>query len=195
MSKYFKNEAYIFSIDTVKECLKMAKVCLTTTQSQCPQNVYGMASVILLTSAIDIMGSYFENSEFRPKRLNKIGTTENVRSHFEVFFDFLMSHQDKLVLKDKTAFVSIVYEGMRCKSVHNGQLKSRINLLNQKNDKTWIKQKNNVYHIYLPEFLRIVENALHKLEMMLNTGSEETSKDYYFSSSTGLTKSDFSKCR
>lgn len=194
MSKYFKNEAYIFSIDTVKECLKMANVCLTTAQSQCPQNVYGMASVILLTSAIDIMGAYYENGVFKPERLNKIGKKENVRSHFEAFFDILMSTQDKSALKDKGTFVSIVYEGMRCKSVHNGQLRPKIYIINQDNDKTWIEQnkkttKYECYNIYLPEFIRIIEKASHTLEKMLNTENVETSNDYNFSSNTGLTNS------
>lgn len=196
MSKYPKNKAFIFSIDTVKECLKMANVCLTTEQSQCSHHVYGMASVILLTSAIDIMGAYFENGEFRPKRLNKIGKTENVRSHFEAFFDSLILPQDKSVLKGKSSFVSIVYEGMRCKSVHNGQLRSKIYLINQKNNKTWIeyskkKTKYECYNIYLPEFLRIIETASQKLEKMLNI---ETSNHYNFSSSTGLTNSNSSEC-
>ena len=155
MSKYPKNKAFIFSIDTVKECLKMANVCLTTEQSLCSHHVYGMASVILLTSAIDIMGSYYENGEFRPKRLNKIGKTENVRSHFEAFFDFLMSTQDKSALKDKDTFVSIVYEGMRCKSVHNGQLRPRIFLIDQENNKTWIEHIGSSRHSNCNEQSRI----------------------------------------
>lgn len=200
MSKYFKNKAFIFSLDTVKECLKMANVCLTTEQSQCPHHVYGMASVILLTSAIDIMGAYYENGVFKPKRLNKIGNTENVRSHFEAFFEFLMSTHDKSAIKDKGSFVSIVYEGMRCKSVHNGQLRHQIFLNNHENDKTWIEQKKKstkyeCYDIYLPEFLRIIEKASHKLEEMLNTENIETSNEYNFSSDTGLTNSNSSECK
>lgn len=192
MSKYPKNKSFVFSADTIDECLNMAKTCLSTEKEICSQSVCGMAAVILLTSAIDIMGTYFENGVFKPKRLNKIGKTENVRSHFEAFYDILMDEKDKSVLQDKSTFVSIVYEGMRCKSVHNGQLRARVYLINQKNDKSWIEHKKKTtiyesYKIYLPELLRIIEKAFNKLENMLNT-ENVAPNDNHSSSSTGLTE-------
>lgn len=198
MSKYPKNKSFVFSADTIDECLYMAKTCLSTEKGICSQSVYGMAAVILLTSAIDIMGTYFENGVFKPKRLNKIGKTENVRSHFEAFYDILMDEKDKSILQDKSTFVSIVYEGMRCKSVHNGQLMARVYLINQKNDKSWIEHKKKTtkyesYKIYLPELLKIVENAFHILKEKLNTKNIGITDDNHPSSSTGLTKCNSSK--
>lgn len=106
---------------TIQENLDAAQHCIYCLKKE-DGGCYGMSALILLTSVIDAMGSFYEQGSFTPFP-DKGSDLDNrlkdkVRQHFE---DMYMKYYNKY-FSSKKDFTDILYHKYRCNPVHNNLL-------------------------------------------------------------------------
>lgn len=113
-----------FALHTMNEYLTMAKHCIETKQKESVDGCYGMAALLLLTSVMDTLGSFYPNKQYT-SRVQQDVDNDNVGSvegHFKNFYK-------KFIFDDDTKaeiFKKNFYKQGRCAAVHNSALRSGI---------------------------------------------------------------------
>lgn len=122
-------------LKTIQEYLDAAKRCLETKKKD--DNAFGMAALVLVTAAIDAMGSFYKKD---PKNTTKYLFVDNVDptnvntsnvDHFKaVYNEFFSNKKDfpEMQNVNEDDFKDIVYKKLRCKAVHNGVIEDFIAL-------------------------------------------------------------------
>ncbi len=117
-----------FAIDTISEYLRIADYCINTPKKEA-DSCYGMPAFLLLSSVIDIIGTFYRNGSFEPitdddVKYNKLG---NAQDHFKQFYNlFLHSNPSQTSTLDVDNFMNFFYKFARCKATHNGVLGPRV---------------------------------------------------------------------
>ena len=62
MAQYNDINQFIYA--TIQEYIDSAKLCIDALKGGSANDCYGMSALVLLTSAIDAMGTYFRNSSY-----------------------------------------------------------------------------------------------------------------------------------
>lgn len=160
MAKF--NSYLAFAISTIRENLDMAKKCMETPKSSNGDSCYGMPALILLSSAIDIIGTcYFWDFVVTEKILTNCDK-HHVKDHFKTFYELFV--KNKGYQQTEEDFIKHIYLGLRNPATHNGVIKNNhyITKVKSKNN-AFIELNDNMYIIYLHSLYRCVENAYNTL--------------------------------
>lgn len=113
-----------FALHTMSEYLTIARHCIETKQEEFADGCYGMAALLLLTSVMDTLGSFYPNKQYTPRTQDNIDKDNvgSVKNHFEDFCEKFIS-DDKSEIAN---FYANLYEKGRCAAVHNSALRSGI---------------------------------------------------------------------
>ena len=113
-----------FALHTMWDYHTMAKSCIETKQEESADGCYGMAALLLLTSVMDTLGSFYPNKQFTPITQDDVDK-DNVGGTANHFKDFCA----KFISDDPSEIANFhknLYKQTRCKAVHNAALKSGI---------------------------------------------------------------------
>ena len=114
------------SITTIREYLDAAKICIETRKSN--GGIVGMAALVLLTSSIDAVGSYYKKDKSVAGGYcfdNKVDmghVSTAVKNHFYAVYSVFFDDKDKFPeMQDlnKENFITLVFDNARNKAVHN----------------------------------------------------------------------------
>lgn len=120
-----------FALHTMWEYLTMAKHCIETRQEESADGCYGMAALLLLTSVMDTLGSFYPHKQYTPRTQDDIDKDNvgSVADHFKDFCARFISDDSEEIAK----FHKNLYQQARCKAVHNSALTSGIRITNEAN--------------------------------------------------------------
>lgn len=113
-----------FALHTMSEYLTMAKVSMTVPKEKDSGGCYGMAALLLLSSVMDTLGSFYPNKQYTSRVQQDVDNNNvgNVEGHFKNFYK-------KFIFDDDTEaenFRKNFYKQGRCAAVHNSALRSGI---------------------------------------------------------------------
>lgn len=125
------NDYQDFALHTMWEYLAMARRCIETRQEESADGCYGMAALLLLTSVMDTLGSFYPHKQYTPRTQDDIDNDNvgSVAGHFENFCARFISDDSAEI----AAFHKNLYQQARCKAVHNSALTSGIKITNDAN--------------------------------------------------------------
>ncbi|MBO4597007.1 MAG: hypothetical protein J5676_03900 [Bacteroidaceae bacterium] len=134
-----------FAIDTISEYLRIADYCINTPKKE-EDSCYGMPAFLLLSSVIDIIGTFYRNSSFEPitgydVKNNKLG---NAKDHFKQFYNlFLSPNLSQTSTLDEKNFIDFFYQFARCRATHNGVLAPRVRIMKSDKCNNFIEMDSN----------------------------------------------------
>lgn len=120
-----------FALHTMNEYLTMAKVSMTVPKEKDSGGCYGMAALLLLSSVIDTLGSFYPNKQYTRRVQQDVDNKKvgGVEDHFGDFCKKFISDDDTKAENFKKNF----YKQGRCATVHNSALRSGILISIDKN--------------------------------------------------------------
>lgn len=171
-----------FAFTTIRENLIIAKYCLTTTKKEGETGCYGMPALLLLSSIIDIIGTFYRNGKYEDISIVEVSsnkclgpTSHHFNEYRKKFVGNLCSKQD---------FLKYIYEYSRCKAVHNGLLYPNVFISCSKSKVIMRTVDNNTY-VFLQALYDLVEKSFGI--MIKESGHNEFSGPIM--NDTGLTHS------
>lgn len=114
------------SITTICEYLDAARICINKHKSD--GGVHGMAALVLLTSSIDAMESYYKKDKSGvggycfDNKVNMGCVSTKVKNHFEAVYSVFFDDKDifpEMQYLNKEDFITLVFDNSRNKAVHN----------------------------------------------------------------------------
>lgn len=155
-----------FAFETIEENLFISKIALDTPKTNDSNSCYGMPALVLLSSSIDIIGTFYHGGSFvtiSPKMVLKRDGLGHTIDHFKQF------HNDFLTdVCDENLFIEILYSYARCKATHNGVLVENvfITIEDNSNSSIVIEQRDGKKIIYLKKLYDIVKNSFDKIKLV-----------------------------
>lgn len=152
-----------FALDTIEENLTIIAYCLNTRKNKGEGNCYGMSSVILMSSVMDTIGTFYRTNNsyttITQEDLDK-DSLGSCRKHFNIYWNkFLKSSCRK---KD---FIDIFYKNVRCKSVHNGIINRDTFISKSEEQSTKVLViKNKTAIIFLRELFNMIKKSYETLK-------------------------------
>lgn len=152
-----------FAIDTIEENLTIIEYCLNNRKKEGVESCYGMSAVILMSSVIDTIGTFYRNNNsYTPITQEDIDMESlgSGRKHFNIYWNkFLKSSCRK---KD---FIDIFYKNVRCKSVHNGIINRDTFISKSEEQSTKVLViKNKTAIIFLRELFNVIKKSYETLK-------------------------------
>ena len=147
-----------FALHTMNEYLTMAKHCIETKQEESADGCYGMAALLLLTSVMDTLGSFYPKKRFKSITQQKVNKnqTNTAKDHFKAF-------RVKFLLReglDEKTFTDTFYELARCKAVHNAALACGIKIVNDQKDPLFVLANSSELTVNISRLYKCVEDSL-----------------------------------
>ena len=124
------------AMDAINEYLELAEYAIKTSRQEGSDSCYGNAVLLLLSSVLDAIGSYYsyckKDKKTRKTIDNKKGRfvsfqslpdfedRKNVREHFkQVYKHYIHNQNDNCGYTSETMFINDFYHNLRCGVTHN----------------------------------------------------------------------------
>lgn len=152
-----------FVYTTIEEYIDAAGICLNTVKNKVPDDCFGMAALVLLTSAIDAMGTYFRKKQGQydllpAKCTNWKSELGDVKQHYvNIYYEYF----DKTgAFADESEFVDILYREYRCHAVHNGMITETHTLQKVVSKKPQVVEKKcGGTYVYVDRLFNVVKDV------------------------------------
>lgn len=157
-----------FAISTIEENLKIADYCIRNPKEDKTDCCYGMPALILLSSAIDIIGTFYYSNAFT----TDLGSTIK---HFEEFYDRFMEGKagQQPNICDRGLFIDKFYKLGRCKATHNGVLGAKFIITTNNNaSNTCIWEDHDSVWVQLHQLHNLIDSAFQTMKSNLGTTSQ-----------------------
>ena len=152
-----------FAFFTIRENLRIADSCINTPKKKGTKSCYGMPALILLSSIIDTIGTFYRSGTFSNITQNEVSQNNlgHAGDHFEHFYDkFIENNTNPQWLCNRNLFIGDFYKLGRCRATHNSVLGPKIRItINDNKNGAFIWEKHNIVHIQLKELNKLVKNA------------------------------------
>lgn len=141
------------SITTICEYLDAARICINKHKSD--GGVHGMAALVLLTSSIDAMGSYYKKDKSGvgsycfDNKVNMGRVSTKVKNHFDAVYSVFFDYKDKfpeMQNLNKEDFITLVFDNSRNKAVHNAVVSTSI-AISKSEERTLASKDNKVLYV------------------------------------------------
>ena len=157
------NDYIRFALDTIEENLIVIEHCLSTRKNKEVDNCYGMSAVILMSSVIDTIGTFYRNNNtYKPITQEDLDNNSLGRGkkHFKVYWERFLEGRC-----EKDDFMIFFYENIRCKSVHNGII-NRDTFISKSNkqDSKILVIENKTAIIFLRELFNVIKKSYETLK-------------------------------
>ena len=158
--KNFKNYQE-FALFTIRENLYIAKHCLNTPKRKNTNSCYGMSALILLSSVIDTIGSFYKEDRdtIIIKQNITYSNSERTSTHFKMFYKNFLRN-----VCEENLFMTNFYSLARCRAIHNSTLGAKLRItINKLCDNTLFLEKKGRHYLNIQVLYDITNNALEKL--------------------------------
>ena len=161
MSRY--KDYFSFAYFTIKENLTIVKYCLETPKRKNTDSCYGMPALILLSSIVDTIGTFYRTGQYQTITIEEICNEDltSVKNHFVKYHNRFLSEDC-----EQNDFVDLFYKCARCKATHNSVLGPQVILTKKvdKNKHVLSKDKAGKLTIHLFELYENVKQAFKTLQ-------------------------------
>lgn len=158
---------------TIEECMTIARCSIDTPKGLISDSCYGMPALILLSSVIDIIGTFYRSANYQYSPITENDVKKDLlggaKQHFKNYYNkFLCSDPQCQFSEDD--FVDYFYHYARCKSIHNGSLHPDIRI-NKGHSATnaflTINTTNQQADIYLEDLYTFISRGYTQLKIDL----------------------------
>ena len=164
MAQYNDINQFIYA--TIQEYIDSAKLCIDALKGGSANDCYGMSALVLLTSAIDAMGTYFRNSSYNllpndsKDWKQELGVAKN---HYDNIYDEYFKNTQ--AFSDSKQFMDILYAEYRCHAVHNGMM-TKTCLLRKGGTKKLpiIESVDGKSYLYIDRLYHLVKDVFQDFE-------------------------------
>ena len=172
-------------IIVISRLQQLAKIyCLETPQKEGELGCYGMPALILLSSIIDTVGTFYRNGTgtFADISIGEASSKKGLKSARIHFIEYRKKFARNICSEQD--FLTYIYDYSRCKAIHNGILYPNVFISSSKS-KDIIQTIDNTKVVFLPALYNLV---LKSFEIMKKeSGHNEFSGPIL--NDTGLTPS------
>lgn len=142
------------AMDAINEYLELAEYAINTSRQEGSDSCYGNAALLLLSSVLDSIGSYYNHKD-NPGLFVSFGSKPNLKEregakdHFkQVYNIFISNMNDNCGYTSADMFTNDFYENFRCGVTHNAVfLDSKLTMHDKNNNSDRTLNINDLFNM------------------------------------------------